>query len=158
MPILRSGVSGKNAIDQRIDDIIHQRNEEQDQNRIRRLHLRGEQVHAEPMQIHVLRLQRPLAAAALIPERPENSDEKINDREPAKGAEAFPAESLLQKSETSAAGYGRISCGRAQKKIVAITIAIPGNAESPARTEASDSRSSNGQRMVEMNEPALIEK
>ena len=45
---------------------------------------------------------------------------------PAERAQAFLAESLLHEIRDRPAGYGRISCDRAQKKIVAITIATPG--------------------------------
>ena len=89
------------AIHHRIDHVIHERNEKQDQDRIGGLHLRGQKLNAEPIQIHVLRLKRPGTAAALIPERPEHRDEDINDREPAKRAEAFAAEDLFHETHPS---------------------------------------------------------
>ena len=55
------------------------------------------------MQIHVLRLQCPGTAAALIPERPEDRHENVNNRQTAKCAETFPAERLFQESETAGA-------------------------------------------------------
>ena len=51
MPIFRSGVSVKRRSVSRIDDVIYQRNEKEDKDWIRRLHLRGKQGHAEPIEI-----------------------------------------------------------------------------------------------------------
>ena len=78
----------KETAHQGIDQVVDQGNEEEDENRIGCLHLRSDQVHSAPVQIHVLRLQRPRASAALIPERPENGHENIDNGEAAEGAKA----------------------------------------------------------------------
>src|SRR6267378_3348114 len=53
------------------------------------------------MQIHLLRLQRPGTAAALIPQRPEDGDENVNNGKAKESTNTFSTKHLLQESETS---------------------------------------------------------
>src|SRR4029077_9970588 len=92
---------GKGAVDRRVNDVVHERNKNQDQDRVCGLHLRGDQIHAEPVQIHFLSLQSPLDAIAHSPERPENQNENVNHRNPGEGDETFPAECFSQVTEPS---------------------------------------------------------
>ena len=83
---------------QRVNDVVHEWNEEEDEDRICRLHLLGQELKPEETQIHFLALERPGTAAALIPERPEDRDKDVNDRQPAQSAEAFLAKELLDET------------------------------------------------------------
>jgi hypothetical protein len=63
------------------------------------LDLGGDQIHAHPVQIHFLGLQRPFRAVAHPPESPEKQNEKVNHRDSAKRDQAFLAERFTQIAE-----------------------------------------------------------
>src|SRR5439155_27236559 len=88
-----------NAIDRWIDDVIYQGNEKQDETRIRRLHRRGDQVHAEPVQIHLLCLQGPLDPITHSRKGPEKENENVNHRDTPYRDEALAAERFAQITE-----------------------------------------------------------
>ena len=95
-PDLAQWSKGKDAVDRRVNDVVHQRDKNQDQDRVRCLHLGGEQVHAEPMQIHFLSLQGPFDTVAHSPECPEDQNENIDHRDSGERDEALAAECFSQ--------------------------------------------------------------
>lgn len=125
----------KDTVDCGIDQVIRQRNADQNENWVGRLYLRGDQIHAQPMQVHLLGLQRPFDAIAHSPERPEEKDEKINHRDASEDGETFTGqESFPQITETLRRDVDHFVATGPEKNC-RDHHRDAGNSESPARTE-----------------------
>ncbi len=87
------------AAQQRVDAVAEDWHQHEDEQRVHELDLRGQHDQAETeVLVHQrgLRLQRPGLAVGLLPQRPEEGDEQIDDRETADGLQAIAREYVAQ--------------------------------------------------------------
>ena len=86
------------AANERIEAVVEQRNESEDEQPVNHVHLRSEQTPiSEKPQVHLLRLEGPFSSGALIPQSPEDDDKHVNDRQATERAQSFLARELLEE-------------------------------------------------------------
>src|SRR3954466_8863063 len=88
------------AADGGIKEVVEERDHREDEEAVHDVDLLGQKIEPEEMQVHSLALDRPLAAAALVPERPENHGEREDDPDAKEDAAAFLARQVAEESET----------------------------------------------------------
>src|SRR5205085_657515 len=98
-PDFTHGSERENPVDRRIKPVIEQRNHRQDEKSVYDVDLLRQKTEAEEVQVHMLALDGPFAAATLVPERPENHREGEDDPDAREDTDPFPTRQVAQKAE-----------------------------------------------------------